>query len=174
MAFAALLATAAVVAVVLTVAHRGDTAGSRELGVFAVKVDNLLRQSTDGRTSIASTIDGALTCRLQPRAAARQITAAERNRQSLLQQIAALQVPEDRQAIQLSALFQRALAASIDADWRYRDWLAGLKACPRGTPPPAGVTAANARSTKLKTAFVRAWYPLAVRYGLPARTPQEL
>ena len=43
-AFAALLATAALVAVVLTVAHRADTAGSRELAVFAVKVDNLLRQ----------------------------------------------------------------------------------------------------------------------------------
>jgi DNA-binding SARP family transcriptional activator len=174
MAFAALLATAALVAVVLTVAHRGETAGSREVGAFAVKVDNLLRQSTNGRTSIASTIDGALTCRLQPRVAARQITAAERNRQSLLQQVAALRVPDDRQAIQLSALFQRALAASIDADWRYRDWLAGLEACPRGTPPPAAVTAADARSTKLKRTFVRAWFPLAVRYGLPARTPQEI
>ena len=173
-AFAALLATAALVAVVLTVAHRGDTAAPRELGVFAVKVDNLLRQSSDGRTSIASTIDGALTCRLQPRAAARQITAAERNRQSLLQQVAALRVPDDPQAIRLSALFQRALAASIDADWRYRDWLAGLKACPRGTTPPTAVAAADARATKLKTAFVRAWYPLAVRYGLPARSRQEI
>jgi DNA-binding SARP family transcriptional activator len=173
-AFAALLATAALVAVVLTVVNRGDTAGSRELGVFAVKVDNLLRQSSDGRASITSTIDGALACRLQPRAAARQITTAERNRQSLLQQIAALGVPDDPQAIRLSSLFQRALAASIDADWRYRDWLAGLKACPRGATSPAAVAAANGRSTRLKMAFVRAWNPVAVRYGLPQRSPQEI
>lgn len=173
-ASAALLATAALVAVVLTVANRGDTAGSRELGVFAVKFDNLVRQSSDGRTSITSTIDGALACRLPPRAAAQQITAAERNRQSLLQQVAALRVPDDPQAIRVSALFQRALAASIDADWRYRDWLAGLKACPRGAARPAAVTAADARSTKLKTAFVRAWNPLAVRHGLPQRSPQEI
>ena len=174
MAFAALLATAALVAVVLTVVNRGDTAGSRELGVFAVKVDNLLRQSSDGRAAITSTIDAALACRLPPRAAARQITTAERNRQSLLQQIAALGVPEDREAIRLAGLFQRALAASIDADWRYRDWLAGLTVCPRGTSPPPAVTAANARSTKLKTAFVRAWNPVAIRYGLPTWTPQEI
>ena len=174
MAFAALLATAALVAVVLTVVNRGDTAGSRELGVFAVKVDNLLRQSTDGRDSIASTIGGALTCRVPPRTAARQITVAERNRQSLLQQVAALQVPDDPEAIRLSTLFQRGLAASIEADWRYRDWLAGLKACPRGTTAPAAVTAADARSTRLKTAFVRAWNPVALRYGLPTRTPREI
>ncbi len=173
-AFAALLATAALVAVVLTVVNRGDTAASRELGVFAVKVDNLVRQSSDGRNSIKSTIGGALACRLQPRRAAQQITAAERNRQSLLQQVAALRVPDDPQAIRLSALFQRALAASIDADWRYRDWLAGLKACPRGATRPAAVTAADARSTRLKTAFVREWNPLAVRYGLPQRSPQEI
>lgn len=172
--FAAFLATAALVAVVLTVVNRGDTAGSRELGVFAVKVDNLLRQSSDGRASIKSTIQDALACRLQPRSAARQITTAERNRQSLLQQVAALGVPEDPQAIRLAGLLQRALAASINADWRYRDWLAGLKACPRGATASAAVAAANERSTTLKTAFVRAWNPVAVRYGLPARIPQEI
>ena len=171
---AALLATAAVVAIVLTVAHRGHTASSRELGGFVVKVDNLLQQSSDGRASIGATIGGALACRVEPRTAARQITAAERNRQSLLQQVAALRVPDEPQAIQLSALFQRALAASIDADWRYRDWLAGLKACPRGTTAPAAVVAANATSTRLKTAFVRVWNPLAVRYGLPARGPSQI
>ena len=174
MGFAALLATAALVAVVLTVVNRGDTAAPRELGVFAVKLDNLLRQSSDGRTSITSTIDGALACRIPPRAAARQITAAERNRQSLLQQVAALGVPNDPQAIRLAGLFQRALAASIDADWRYRDWLASLRACPRGASRPATVVASDARSTRLKTAFARAWNPVAVRYGLPQRTPQEI
>jgi len=172
-AVAALLATVALVSVVLTVVNRGDTAGSRELGGFVVKVDNLVRQSSDGRASIKSTIGAALGCRLPPGAGARQITAAERNRQSLLQQVAALRVPDDPQALRVSALLQRALAASIDADWRYRDWLAGLKACPRGATRPTAVVAADARSTRLKTAFVRAWNPLAVRYGLPQRTPQE-
>jgi hypothetical protein len=172
-AVAALLATVALVSVVLTVVNRGDTAASREVGGFVVKIDNLVRQSSDGRASIKSTIGAALACRLPPRAAARQITAAERNRQSLLQQVAALRVPDDPQALRVSALLQRALAASIDADWRYRDWLAGLKACPRGATRPTAVVAADARSTRLKTAFVRAWNPLAVRYGLPQRTPQE-
>jgi len=172
-AVAALLATVALVSVILTVVNRGDTAGSRELGGFVVKVDNLVRQSSDGRASIKSTIGAALGCRLPPGAGARQITAAERNRQSLLQQVAALRVPDDPQALRVSALLQRALAASIDADWRYRDWLAGLKACPRGATRPATVVAGDARSTRLKTAFVRAWNPLAVRYGFPQRTPQE-
>ena len=173
-AVVALLATAALVAGILTVVNRGNSAGARRLGAFAVKVDNLVRQSRDGRVSITSTIDGALACRLPPRVAARQITAAERNRQSLLQQIAALSVPDHPRAVLVSSLFQRALAASIDADWRYRDWLAGLKACPRGVRPPAAVVTADARSTKLKTSFVRAWNLLASWYGLPQRSPQEI
>jgi DNA-binding SARP family transcriptional activator len=173
-AVVALLATAALVAGILTVVNQGNSAGARRLGSFAVKVDNLVRQSRDGRASITSTINGALACRLPPRVAARQITAAVRNRQSLLQQIAALSVPDHRQAILVSSLFQRTLAASIDADWRYRDWLAGLKACPRGVRPPAAVVTADARSTKLKTSFVRAWNLLASWYGLPQRSQQEI
>jgi DNA-binding SARP family transcriptional activator len=173
-AFAALLATAALVAVILAGATRSDSAVARELQVFAVKVDNLLQQSSDGRTSIKSTIDGALACRIPPRAAARQITTAERNRQSVLQQIAALSVPNHGRAIHAAALLQRALAASIAADWRYRDWLASLKACPRGMTPPPTVAAADARSTRLKTAFVREWNIVAGWYGLPRRSPQEI
>jgi hypothetical protein len=139
-----------------------------------VKVDNLLQQSSDGRTSIRSTIDGALACRIPPRAAARQITAAERNRQSLLQQVAALSVPDHGRAIRTTALLQRALAASIAADWRYRDWLASLKTCPHGATPPPAVAAADARSTKLKSAFARQWNLIAGWYRLPHRSPQEI
>lgn len=166
-AVAALLAAAALVALVLVALDNRSNAPPRDVRAFVVKVENLLRQSRGGRASIQSTIAAALACDVPPRRAARQITAAERNRQSVLQQIAALRVPDDDGSVRLAGLFQRALGASIDADWRYRDWLESRGRCPRGERAPPPVSAANARSTALKTQFVRAYNPLARRYGRP-------
>jgi DNA-binding SARP family transcriptional activator len=170
---AALVASAAVVAVLLTAVDRGTSADTRELAAFVVKVDNLVHQSREGRASIVSTIGAALDCTVHPQAAAAQITATERNRQSLLQQVAALRVPDDPDALRLADLFQRALAASIAADWRYRDWLGSLRACPKGAPPRS-VAGADARATAIKTRFVRTFNRLAVRFGRDTRNPGDI
>ena len=85
----------------------------------------------------------------------------QRNRQSLLQQIAALSVPNDERALRAADLLQKAGAASIDADGRYQDWLAMQKKCPRRSLPPAGAAAADARATRLKRAFLAVFNPLA-------------
>jgi DNA-binding SARP family transcriptional activator len=164
---ATLLVAAAVIALALVALDRRGKAQTGDERAFVGKVENLLRQSRDGRASIQSTIAAALACDVAPRRAARQITAAERNRQSVLQQIAALRVPDDDESVRLAGLFQRALGASIDADWRYRDWLESRGSCPRGERAPPPVAAANARSTALKTQFVSAYNPLATRYGRP-------
>jgi hypothetical protein len=87
-----------------------------------------------------------------------------RNRQSLLDQLAALHVPPGREALRASDLLQKAIAASIAVDGVYRDWLREHPKCPHG-PPPRALSAADARATALKLRFLAAFNPLAKRFG---------
>ena len=87
-----------------------------------------------------------------------------RNRQSLLDQLAALHVPPGREALHASDLLQKAIAASIAVDGVYRDWLREHPKCPHGAPPHA-LTVADARATALKKRFLDAFNPLAKRFG---------
>ena len=88
----------------------------------------------------------------------------QENRQSLLEQLAALQVPDNDEAVRVSDLFQKATHASIAADWIYRDWLRSRGACPRGGRLPAVARAADARATVLKRRFLVVFNPLAKRF----------
>jgi DNA-binding SARP family transcriptional activator len=134
------------------------------LEAYVVKVENFLAQSHDGRTAIADAIAAAVSCKSPPAQAAASIVGVQQNRQSLLQQLAALDVPSDRAALRSFDLLQKAAQASIAADWRYRDWLRGRARCPGGAIP-APVAAADARATRLKRAFLASFDPLARRFG---------
>ena len=159
----------AAAAVALIVSDRGGSSPNRdaELRAFVVKIENFLGQSADGRRAIAATIQGAFDCRLAPRAAAARLDRVQRNRQSLLQQVAALSIPDDEGALLSSDLLQKAGQASIAADWHYRDWLLGHDRCirPDASAELRAARAADARATETKQAFVRVFDPLARRYG---------
>ncbi|HEX6699918.1 MAG TPA: AfsR/SARP family transcriptional regulator [Gaiellaceae bacterium] len=171
---AAALAAAAVVAavIVLVASGGGDGGGTQTTGVseaaqlrtFVVKVENFLGQSSEGRREAKQTIGAAFGCALAPRVAAARLERVQRNRQSLLQQVAALSVPNDDRALRAADLLQKAGAASIRADGIYQDWLAARKRCPRRALPPAGAAAADLRATRLKRAFLVAFDPLAQRF----------
>ena len=98
-----------------------------------------------------------------PRVALARLDQVQRNRQSLLEQEAALQVPDRPDALHASDLLQRATQASITADWHYRDWLVSLKRCGSGQKSPdlAAARAADLRATRAKRAFLAAFDPLA-------------
>ena len=132
---------------------------------FVYKLENFLTQSHDGRGQVMRAIAGAFDCSLPPDVAAAQLDQVQRNRQSLLEQVAALQVPDSEAALHASDLFQRATHASIAADWIYRDWLRSRPACPRGGRLPAATRAADARATALKQQFLVSFNPLAKRLG---------
>ena len=87
------------------------------------KVENFLAQSRDGRAVVATAVGGVLDCKVAPRVALARLDQVQRNRQSLLEQEAALQVPRPPDALHAADLLQRATQASITADWHYRDWL---------------------------------------------------
>ena len=140
------------------------TRANPELKSFVFKLENFLQQSQEGRRAIGAAVFGALECSLPPPVAAGRLDQIQQNRQSLLQQLAALRVPGDDQALRAFDLLQKAAHASIAADWHYRDWLRTLKACPRAGPP-AAATAADAKATRAKRAFLAVFNPLARRFG---------
>jgi len=169
------LATAAAVVTVLAVgggrSSRDDSSRKRlaEVNGLVVKLENFLAQSRDGRQAIAEVIGDAFSCKLKPRAAVVRLDRVQRNRQSLLQQVAALSVPDSKEAIRSADLFQRAVQASIAADWHYRDWLLKRQRCgpPDRSPELREAAAADARATRAKRAFLASFNPLARRFGKP-------
>jgi hypothetical protein len=153
-------------AVAVALSHGGSSTGSdHELRTFVSRLENFLAQSSDGRRAVTAAVAGGFQCRLTPRQTAEHLNRVQRNRQSLLQQIVALSVPDDRQAREASDLLQKAAQASITADWHYRDWFLARKRC--GPPDDSAelreALAADRRATLAKRSFVAAFNPLARR-----------
>jgi hypothetical protein len=166
-ALAALLLAAGALAAFLL---RGG--GNSELQVFVVKLEGYLEQSRMGRNDVKDAITGAFSCKLSPAKTEAKLDSVQRNRQSLLDQLAALHVPPGREPLRASDLLQRAIAASIAVDGVYRDWLRAHPACPHGRPPRE-VRALDTRATTLKKRFLVAFNPLAKRFGKTTWRPDE-
>jgi hypothetical protein len=170
------LATVAAIAVVagavvaLAFARTGGSSGDNtvetDLRTFVSRVENLLVQSRQGRHEVSAALGDVMHCRLGPHAAIERLNRVQRNRQSLLQQVAALSVPGNAGAERSSDLFQRAEQRSIAADWHYRDWLAKRTSCGRPKPNPDlhAAWAADKAATQAKRQFVAAFNPLARRF----------
>jgi len=156
--------------VALAFARGGDSSQKRaaetDLRTFVSRVENLLAQSRDGRREVSAALSDVMHCRLGPQAAIERLNRVQRNRQSLLQQVAALAVPGDAGAERSSDLFQRAEQRSIAADWHYRDWLARRTNCgpPKPDPDLHAAWAADNAATRVKRQFVLAFDRLARRF----------
>jgi DNA-binding SARP family transcriptional activator len=161
------LLTGAVLALVLT---RGggssDANAATDLRTYVSRVENLLVQSREGRRNVTAALSGVVHCRLGPHAAIERLNRVQRNRQSLLQQLAALTVPAHAGAERSANLLQQAEQRSITADWHYRDWLARRTSCGRTKPSPDLHEAwvADRAATRAKRQFVAAFNPLAQRF----------
>jgi DNA-binding SARP family transcriptional activator len=169
-AAAAALVAAAVAATLLV--HDGGgstppatTLANPELRPFVSTVENFLQQSREARVEVTRVLAGAFDCSLTPDVAAAQLDGVQESRQSLLEQLAALHVPDETTAQNSADLLQKAIHASIAADWIYRDWLRRSTGCVRGTRPPAAAPRADARATRLKGRFLATFDPLAKEFG---------
>jgi DNA-binding SARP family transcriptional activator len=164
----ALAAVAAVIAAVaLTAGGSGkSTSGSGELRSFVDKLEGFLVQSQEGRQAVAAAVGGAFGCKLTPQVALARLDRVQRNRQSLLQQAAALSVPNTQEALRASDLLQQSVHASFAADGHYSDWLAGRRRCgpPDRSPDLKAARAADATATRTKRMFVAVFDPLASRF----------
>jgi DNA-binding SARP family transcriptional activator len=173
------LVVAALAAGAAALALTGGGSSSRnrdsELRAFTGKVENFLVQSRQGRGAVSEAVNGAYGCKLTPQAALVRLDRVQRNRQSLLQQVAALSVPDREEALQSSDLLQKAMQASIAADWHYRDWLLGRTRCgpPVRNADLHAAWAADAKATREKRAFLAVFNPLARRFNRRAWTARE-
>jgi DNA-binding SARP family transcriptional activator len=166
-AVAAIALLAGVVAALAFGRGRGSSGDSATaLRTFVFRVENLLVQSRAGRREVSAAIRGVERCRLGPHVAIDRLNRVQRNRQSLLQQVAALAVPSHAAAERSADLFQKAEQRSIAADWHYRDWLAKRTSCgpPEPNPDLHAAWAADKSATHAKSQFVAAFNPLASRF----------
>jgi DNA-binding SARP family transcriptional activator len=131
---------------------------------FVFTLENFLQQSHDGRAAVTQVLAGAFDCSVSPQVAAAQLDSVQENRQSLLEQLAALRVPDDDTAVVVADRLQQSIHASISADWIYRDWLRAHTKCVRGAKPPAKARRADARANVVKARFLAAFNPLAARF----------
>lgn len=145
--------------------HTTTTGSDAQLRSFVYTLENFLQQSHEGRVEAMRVLAGAFDCSLSPQVAAAQLDSVQENRQSLLEQLAALHVPNSDAAVRVADRLQQASHASIAADWIYRDWLRTKTSCVRGSKPPAKARRADARATALKARFLAAFNPLAARFG---------
>ena len=128
----------------------------------------MLAQARDGRLAVTRAVDRALHCKVAGTQAAAQIEDVIANRNSLLDQIAALNVPDDAHAQQAASLLQQAAAASFAADVRYRRTLLAARRCPAKLDQVA-----TARADRLKGQFVLVFNPLASRFHLRTWSPAD-
>jgi DNA-binding SARP family transcriptional activator len=184
LAAAALVVLAAAGVTAALLAHDGSgksaaptptaTGPSSELRSFVFTLENFLQQSHEGRAEVTRVLAGAFDCSLSPQVAAAQLDSVQENRQSLLEQLAALRVPDDRPALRVADRLQQAIHASISADWIYRDWLRAHTHCVRGSRPPAKARRADARATAVKARFLAAFNPLAAKFARRTWRADEL
>lgn len=100
------------------------SARQAEMRSFLGKMENFFSQSATGRSQIVSAIAQTQNdCEIPPDQAAQQISEVASNRQSLLDQVSALTVPQSAVAQQITSLFQQSLQASIQADDDYAAWM---------------------------------------------------
>jgi DNA-binding SARP family transcriptional activator len=143
-----------------------DASAATDLRTYVSRVENLLVQSREGRRDVAAALSGVVHCKLGPHAAIERLNRVQRNRQSLLQQLAALAVPTHAGAERSANLFQQAEQRSITADWHYRDWLAQRTSCgpPKPSPDLHEAWVADRAATRAKRQFVTTFNPLAQRF----------
>jgi len=115
---------------------------------------------------VAAAVSGAFNCKLTPQAALARLDRVQRNRQSLLQQAAALSVPSTEEALSASDLLQKSVHASFTADGHYSDWLSARNRCgpPDNSSDLKAARAADKTATRTKRMFVAAFNPLASRF----------
>ena len=137
---------------------------------FAVQVGNLLEQSANGRREITAALRAEANCSITPQVAAARLASVADNRQSLLQQVLALNSPTP-QARRIASLFQIALGHSRESNRHYRDWLhagtsSGKSCALQPNEDYAAAQQEDALATRAKQQFLTAYNAVARNFGL--------
>jgi predicted Ser/Thr protein kinase len=148
------------------------------LRTFAVQVGNMLEQSANGRREITAALRAETSCSITPAEAAARLASIAENRQSLLQQVPALNPPTPT-AQRIASLFQQALGHSRESNRHYRDWLrAGTSSGSSCTLPQnedyEAARREDAMATRTKRQFLTAYNAVARSFGLRIWNENEI
>ncbi|TJZ53128.1 hypothetical protein FCH28_17405 [Streptomyces piniterrae] len=146
----------------------------------AKELDALLGDSNNSRASVISAVNSIKTCD-NLGGAAKDLRAAAAQRNELVTRLKQLQVDKIPNNAQLTAALTKAWQSSASADNHYAAWagqVAGKKGCPKGKARVTGQTAqgnaASGEATRAKQQAAKTWNPIARKYGLTERRPEQL
>jgi hypothetical protein len=177
-----ILVAIAALAAGIVIATRGHAAGKTQtstsaatLRTFVDRVENVLQQAQAGRREIRAALTAGFNCSISPHEAGQRIASVADNRQSILGQLGIFATPT-QPADEAVTFLQRALQESIEADRHYRDAFFENAQSGAGCPPRQNASfrlaaRSNGRATTAKRQFVKAFNPLASRFGRPTWTP---
>ena len=133
---------------------------------YVARLQPLLLRSSQDRARISSAVTRVAACTLAPSVAARQIGQTVRGRRAVLTSVRRLPASNAR-TTKLSALLGRSLSTSAAAGTSYLRWIDSFDgACPaRSGPNYARALAGNGQAQAAKTAFARAYNPIARSVG---------
>ena len=146
-----------------------------DLRSFVAKIARLLETSSEGRSEITSTVARTEACRLVPTEAGSRIDGVASNRQSVLDQLAAIDAPTSATERIADAL-RDAMSHSASADRHFADWVRNEAGwyytfpvgCLGGTMPfdsdHDAAMAESARANTAKARFTSLYNPLARRF----------
>jgi predicted Ser/Thr protein kinase len=162
---AALAASGAVALLATRTSHKAakSTPPAASVRTFVDRIENILRQSGEGRREITAALAAGFSCSISRREAGQRIASVADNRQSILVQLGNLRTPTP-QADHVVTLLQAALQQSIEADRHYRDgFIADEKT---GCPLPTNgdfrrAAQLDTRATAAKMSFAAAFNRLA-------------
>ncbi|MGX1756255.1 hypothetical protein ACWIG5_04955 [Streptomyces lydicus] len=143
-------------------------------------LDALLGDSNNSRSSVIGAVNGIKTCS-NLGGAAKDLRAAAGQRNDLVKRLQQLPVDKIPNHAQLTAMLTKAWQSSAAADNHYAAWagqVGSKKGCHKGKARPSGQAAqgnaASGQATTAKKQAAQIWNPLAKKYGLTERRPEQL
>ncbi|MFF3275648.1 hypothetical protein ACFYWU_32635 [Streptomyces chrestomyceticus] len=143
-------------------------------------LDALLKDSNNSRDAVIGAVKSIKSCDNLD-AAAKDLRDAAQQRNDLVSRLAKLPVDKLPGSGELTAALNEAWKSSASADNHYAAWagqVKGKKGCPkgkaRGGKEPAKGNADSGRATKAKQQAAKLWNPIAQKYGLTERRPEQL
>ncbi|GAA3445241.1 hypothetical protein [Planomonospora venezuelensis] len=143
----------------------------------AEAMDSLLTESGEARSGLGPALDRLRSC-TDTSAALATVERVTEIRREQVSRVETLAVDALDGGERVRESLAEALTASRDADEKFLAWAARQDAdCRPGSvddPDYRGGLSHSTEATAAKRAFLAAWNPLAVRYGLPERAEHEI
>ncbi|WKX70940.1 hypothetical protein [Streptomyces sp. XD-27] len=146
----------------------------------AKALDTLLADSGNSRASVIRSVGNIRVCKDLTKAAT-DLRAAAGQRNALVTRLAGISVDKLPNHAQLTQALNTAWKSSASADNHYAAWadqVGGKKGCHKGRARNTGQTVAaetaSRQATTAKRKAAALWNPIAKRYGLTERRPEQL